>query len=326
MPAGSTSFAAFSELVSTTLPLMSKGISDNVSRHNALYRKLTENGRVDLVGGGHSIRETLDYQQNSTYTRYSGYDTLNISAVDVISSAEYPWKQASISIASSGFEINANSGPEQIINLAKAKIINARRSAANNQAVDIYSDGSLTDQITGIQAQIADTPTNTVGGISGATFPFWQNVVQSAAAPLQGGASITPSATTIESLWSVLYYRLTRGMDQPQLIIASQDYFSFYEASQVSYKNYADQKTAQGGFVNLKYKNAEVIFEGDAIIPSSHAYFINLDALKWVVHKNANWTQTEPRLATTQDAQAVFLLFMGNLVCNNRSLQGVQKA
>jgi hypothetical protein len=43
-----------------------------LSKHNALYRRLSEKGRLRLEDGGLSIVTPLDYQANSTYQRYSG--------------------------------------------------------------------------------------------------------------------------------------------------------------------------------------------------------------------------------------------------------------
>lgn len=60
-------FAVFSELVSTTYRNHRKDITDNVSKHNALYRKLTEGGRVRVEDGGLSIVCPLEYAENSTY-------------------------------------------------------------------------------------------------------------------------------------------------------------------------------------------------------------------------------------------------------------------
>lgn len=328
MPAGYTAFQAFTELVSTTLPQVSKTIADNVSKHNALYRRMSEKGNIEFVDGGYSIREILDYAQNPTVQWYSGYDPLNPAAVDVISAAEFVPRQAAVAIAASGYELNVNSGGRAIVKLAAAKLKNARNSAANFLASSLYGDGTLTNSIGGLGMLVADTPTNTAGGINANLFPFWQNKVQSVAAPIQGGGSISPlSATNIErDYYEPFWLYLTRGTDQPDLMVASIDHFRLYEASQISFKQYTSNQTAQGGFVSLRFKNADVIFEGDGIIPLAHTYFLNTDYIKLQVYKGANWTATEPRMSANQDAQVTYLLWMGNMTSNNRSLQGVAKA
>jgi hypothetical protein len=325
-PGQSTLFTAFTELVSTTFRNHSKDIKDNVSKHNAMYRRMVEKGRIRLEDGGLSIVCPLDYQANSTYQRYSGYDVLNINAVDVITAAEYPWRQVAVNVAASGLEIRTNKGKSQIINFVKAKIKNAQRSFANGLSVDFYSDGTASNQVNGLQAIIADSGVGTVGGINASTWAFWQNIVQSEAAPLQGGGAITPSMTTIESLMLPLWIALTRGMDMPDMIVMDNSLFTYYEQSQTSLKRYAPEDRGQGGMISMKYKNADVFFDSSGGIPTNHAYFINTDFLEVVVHRDANIEMMPELRSVNQDSVVIPALWMGNLVCSARFLQGVIKS
>lgn len=319
-------FNVFSELVSTTYRAHRKDIADNVTRHNALYRKLKETGKTRVEDGGLSIAEPLEYANNSTYTRYSGFDVLSINAVDVISAAEFPWRQVAVSIAVSGYEMRVNSGENRIINFVKAKVKNAQNSMANGLSVDLYSDGSAANQINGLQLLVQDNPSGAVGGINSSTYAFWQNAVQSAAAPLQGGAAITPSASTIESLMLPLWIRLTRGADTPDLIVMSDDYFTFFEQSQTSLKRYTADENGQAGMISMKYKTADVFFDSSGGIPAAHAYFLNTKYMDLVVHRDANMTMLDEVESINQDAMVKTIVWMGNATVSNRSLQGVMKA
>lgn len=316
----------FTELVSTTFRKHAKEIKDNVSKNNALLRRIYDKGNVRREDGGLTIVAPLDYAENNTYQRYSGYDVLNVGASDVISAAEYQWRQIAINVVASGLELRTNSGDTRIINLVKARLKNAIRTFKNNFSADIYSDGTLANQINGLQALVADAGTGTVGGIDSSTWTFWKNKVQSAAAPIQGGGAITPGSATMESLMLPLWLALTRGDDQPDLIVMDNNYFTFFEQSQTSIKRYTDSTKADAGFVALKYKGADVIFDGGSGIPTNHAYFLNTDYLELVVHKDADMTVMDEMKPYNQDAAVVPVLWMGNLVCSNRSLQGVQKA
>lgn len=322
--------STFTELVSTTFRNHAKDVKDNISRNNALYSRLTKKGQIRVEDGGLTIAQPLDYNANGTYQRYSGYDLLNIQQSDVISAAEYQWRQIALNVVASGLELRINSGGPQIIKLAKARIKNAMRTFKNNFSYDLYSDGTLPNQINGLQALVADAGTGTVGGIDSSTWTFWQNAVQSAAAPLQGGGAVTPSSTTIEaSLMLPLWLNQVRGDDKPDLIVSSNDYFSFYEASQVSIKRYTtdgDAGSADGGFTTLKYKNADVIFDGGSGIPAAHMYFLNTDYIELVVHRDANLSVQDQMQPYNQDAAVIPILWMGNMVVSNRRLQGVLKA
>lgn len=318
--------AIFTELVTTTFRKHSKDIKDNVSKNNALYRRLMEKGSPRKEDGGLSIVAPLDYANNSTYQRYSGYDVLNVGASDVLTSAEYQWKQIALNVVASGRELRTNNGDSRIINLAKARLKNAMRTFKNNFSADIYSDGTLPNQIGGLQVLVSDTGTGIVGGIDAGAWTFWRNTVQSAAAPIQGGGAITPGPTTMESLMLPVWLEQTRGDDQPDLIVADNTYFTFYEQSQTAIKRYTNDDTASGGFVSLKYKKADVIFDGGSGIPANHMYFLNTDYLEMVVHSQADLEVMDEMRPYNQDAEVIPILWMGNMVCSNRRLQAVIKA
>ena len=312
--------STFTELVSTTFRKHKKEIKDNLSNRNALLKYINKRGNTRKEDGGLTIATPLDYAANGTFQRYSDWDTLSIAASDVISAAEYQWRQIALNVVSSGRELRINSGDSRIINLAKAKIKNAIRTFNNNFSSDLYSSGSLTNQINGLQAIIADVNTNTVGGIDASTWTFWQNTVYDASVN-----SVTPSATTIENgLMLPLWLSLDRGPDdQPDLIVMSNNYYTFFESSQVSLKRYTDASKADGGFVTLKYKNADVLFDGNSGIPDSHAYFCNTNYLELCVHQYADLEIMDEMRPVNQDGAVVPILWMGNLTCSNRKQQGV---
>lgn len=312
--------STFTELVSTTFRKHRKEIKDNLSNRNALLKFIMKRGNYRKEDGGLTIATPLDYASNGTYQRYSDWDTLNIAASDVISAAEYQWRQIALNVVASGRELRINSGDSRIINLAKARIKNAIRTFNNSFSSDLYSAGSLSNQVNGLQAIIADTNTNTVGGIDASTWTFWQNTVTDASV-----LSVTPSATTIEnSLMLPTWLTVDRGPDdQPDLIVADNTYYQYYEASQTSIKRYMDSTKADGGLVSLKYKNADVMFDGNSGIPTTHMYFINTNYLELVVHQDADLEIMEDMRPINQDGSVIPILWMGNLTCSNRKQQAV---
>ena len=316
---------SFSEISAITFrKFKDKYLADNVTAHTALHQRLTEKGRVDLLDGGYEIQVPLEYAENGTYQRFSGFDTLNVAQSEVFTAANFPWKQIAINVVASGLEVRNNSGRSGVIKLVKNKLKNAMRTAGNNFSVDMYSDGTAANQINGLQALVSDAGTGTVGGINSTTFPFWKSKVQSAGAPLQGGGAITVSATTIESLMLPLWLSLTRGTDQPDLIVMDDSYFTFYDNSQTSLKRYTNTTDIKGGITSLKYRGADVVYDSDASgIPTAHAYFLNTDYVGLCAHKDCNWQEVEEKWSVNQDAQVLPILWQGNMTVSNRSLQGV---
>jgi hypothetical protein len=315
--------STFTELVSTTFRKHIGEIKDNLSNRNALLKYMMKKGQYRKEDGGLTIVTGLDYTSNSTYQRYSDWDVLNIAQSDVITSAEYQWRQIALNVVASGREMRINSGDSRIKSLAKAKMKNAIRTFNNNFSSDLYSSGTLTNQINGLQAIIADTNTNTVGGIDASVWSFWQNTVFDAS-----DNSVTPSATTIENQMMLpTWLTVDRGPDdQPDLIVADNTYYGFFETSQVSLKRYSGSESANAGFSTLKYKSADVLFDGNSGIPTNHMYFINTNYLELVVHQDADMEIMDEMRPINQDGAVIPILWMGNLVCSNRKLQAVIKA
>ena len=315
--------STFTELVSTTFRKHIGEIKDNLSNRNALLKYMMKKGQTRKEDGGLTIVTGLDYTSNSTYQRYSDWDVLNIAQSDVITSAEYQWRQIALNVVASGREMRINSGDSRIKSLAKAKMKNAIRTFNNNFSSDLYSSGTLTNQINGLQAIIADTNTNTVGGIDANVWSFWQNTVFDAS-----DNSVTPSATTIENQMMLpTWLTVDRGPDdQPDLIVADNTYYGYFETSQVSLKRYSSSESATAGFSTLKYKSADVLFDGNSGIPTNHMYFINTNYLELVVHQDADLEIMDEMRPINQDGAVIPILWMGNLVCSNRKLQAVIKA
>jgi hypothetical protein len=309
--------STFTEIVTTTLREHPDVVADNVSDHNALYRRLKQRGKIKKLDGGYEIVRPLDYAENATFQRYSGYDPLNISASDVLSAAKYAWVQSAINVTASGLELRQNSGKNQIIDLAAARVRNAMRTASNNMSVDMYSDGALTNQMGGLAHIIQNDGGGTVGGIVSTNFTFWKNKFNE--------HTSTPSASTIGLEMKELWLQLVRGTDKPDLIVSTHDFFTFFWSSLDDKQRYTSADEATAGFQALKFVTADVIYDSNDNFATTgqKMYFLNTNYLEFIVHKDANWTQLEEKNSVNQDAVVIPLISQHQLCTSNRSLQGV---
>lgn len=308
--------STFTEMVTTTLRNHPSEISDNVSNHNALYRRLQDKGQIKTLSGGYEIVRALDYAENSTFQRYSGYDTLNIGASDVLSAAKYDWVQSAVHVTASGREMRQNNSKEAIVNLVSARLKNAKRTASNNMSVDIYSDGLLSNQMGGLKHIVTSAGTGTVGGINSTTFSFWQNNFHEFAG--------TPSKTTIKLQMQTMWLELVRGGDKPDLVVSSHDFYTFYWDGLTDLQRYASSDKAVVGFNSLKFVDADVVFDSNTNFGTTDKvmYFLNTDYLELISHREANWSTLDEKTSVNQDAEVVPIIWMGQMVCSNRSLQG----
>lgn len=314
-----------SELVTTTLRSRTKRLADNVTKQTALLNRLRERGKVKPVSGGRTIVQELEYAENSTYMRYSGYEQLNISPSDVFSAAEYDWKQASVAVTISGLEQIQNAGPERIIDLLEARISNAEKTMMNNISADCYSDGTADGgkQIGGMQLLVSDTPNaGVVGGIDAATWSFWRNVAFNATT--DGGAAV--STANIQSYMNSVWVQLVRNTDKPDLIVADNEMWRLYLESLQAIQRITQVTEASAGFQSLKYMTADVVLDGGfgGAAPAKHMYFINSDYLFYRPSRDRNMeVQEGDRVPVNQDAIVKMVMFAGNMTTSNRFLQGV---
>ncbi len=320
-----TPSAVFTEMVTTTLRHSGTKVTDNVSEHNALLTTMKSRGKIKTVSGGYEIQEPLEYAENGTYQRYSGYDNLNTSASDVLTSAKYEWQQVALHVVASGRELRMNRAKEQMINLVQARKKNALNTAANNMSVDIYSDGALTNQINGLANLIQNDGQGTVGGIDAATYAFWRNQAREATGTNNADNPSVANAIALKADMNKLWLQTVRGKDKPDLIVASHDFYSLYETGEQQLQRYSDATLAQAGFDNIKYKSAAVIFDDNAnfATTSEKMYFLNCDYLYLIQHAEAQWTTDDEKKPTNQDAVVIPMYWMGNMACTNRARQGV---
>lgn len=311
--------SVFTEMVTTTLRNHPTEVADNVSANNALYSRLKKRGKIKALSGGYEIVRPLDYAENSTYQRYSGFDTLNVNASDVLTAAKYDWVQAAINVVASGRELRMNSGKEQLIDLAAARTRNAMRTAANNMSIDLYSSGALTNQMGGLANIIQTNGQGTVGGINSTTYSFWRNKFLEAT-----GTNLVTKAN-IKGFMNTLYLDLVRGSDKPDLIVSSHDFFAMYWESLQDLQRYAESDSATAGFKSLKYVDADVIFDSNSNFATTaeRMYFLNTNYLELVEHRDARWTTMDEKMSVNQDGVVIPMLWMGNLTCSNRALQGI---
>ena len=304
-----------SEIVTTTLRNRSRQLSDNVSNHNALLRRMRENGNQTTVTGRSIVRE-LEYAANGTVQFYSGYETLDVSPSDVLTAAEFEYKQLAGNVTISGLEQVKNSGTEAIINLLEARVNVLEKSMMNTLSTAIYSDGTGSDgkEVGGLQLVVADAGTGTVGGINSSTYTFWQNVQTTA-------SSNAFSTANVQADMNNIYLQLVRGADSPDLVMAGTNAYKAFLGSLQAIQRITSDDLANSGFTSVQYLNSDVVF--DDACNTDRMYFLNTDYLRMEVAAGRDFVPGEARMSVNQDALVTPMFWSGNLTCSNRALQGV---
>lgn len=317
------SFPNITDIATTTLESRSKQIADNVQKNNAILLRLSQKDKIKPVSGGRLIYQELSFAENANGGWYSGYDVLPVSPQDVLTAAEYNWKQYAVPVTISGLEELQNDGEAGIIDLLDGRIGVAEATMANAISVGLYGDGTGSGgkAITGLDAAVPQSPTSgTYGGINRATWSFWQSQVYDPAS--------TPTTTTILGYMNYLWSLCVRGSDHPDLIMAGNTIWGTFMGSLQYNQRFTDPKLAEAGFTTVKFMNADVVLDGGigGGATTTDMYFLNTNYLFLRPHRKRNMVPIgKRRVAVNQDAAVEILGWAGNLTCSGARFQGRAK-
>jgi len=316
-------FPNISDILTTSIENRSKKIADNVTNNNAFLRQMDKKGNIRTFPGGHKILQELSFAENSNAGWYTGYDLLPTGISDVISAAEFNIKMASVQVVISGLEQLQNAGREQMINMLEGRLRVAEDTLSNLLVGGLYSDGMANGgkQLDGLEAAVPlDPAQGTYGGITGSQFPFWQNQVQT-----------SPDTTTLQEDWTLLWSRLVRGMDHPDLIMTDGVGWTAYVNSLQNQQRFTNTNDADAGFSNIKFMAADVVLDGGIYsgslatgAPTATAFFLNTNYIHYRPHSSRNIVALFPnrRYATNQDAEVQIIAWAGNMTMSGRRYQG----
>lgn len=296
-------------LLSTTLSSIQKTLEDNIFVRYPLYFWLR--GKRKTLNGGASIVVPLMYAVNSTSKAYNAYDILDTTPQGGITAAQFTWKQYSASVSLSGRELRQNSGKEGIINLVEAKTTQAEMSLARTLDVDAWAASQATNAIGALPVIVDDT--GTVGDVAGASQTWWR------ATDTASGSFAARGLADMRALYNTIQNASSQD-GSPDFVISTQTVYEFYEAALQPQQRFTDEKMAGAGFQSLRYKAAPVTF--GANVPSGTMYMLKSDSLQLVVHAAANFATTEFVKPSNQDAKVAQILFMGEIITNNRRKLG----
>lgn len=286
-------------------PQLEKGVTNNIIKSNVLFAKLWDTAKT--ISGNGDIQFKILYGSNNggsydptTYVRdLSHKDKITMGRLKV---KYYEWTlRVEDALVADDVAKSAQFGA------VADEVESAQSTAKNALNADLFSDGSGT-KINGL-ADIFN-PT-TYAGVAVADLPAW------APGLLLSTVGSLTEATFIEHLNS-----LTRGADKPDLILTTSALYSAIVSTWFKGKVMlqADKGLLELGFDNVKYNGAVIAF--DESVTAGDMHFLNLNYLKLRTNKNRPLKLTPWREAESFPGIMSALGWHGNLVCNNRRMQG----
>lgn len=328
----------YNDLLTTTLRHYMRQLHDNIFNDIPLFWWLNKKGAKRLIDGGYEILTPLMYGKNETVGWYSGYDTLDTTPQEGMTMARSQWKQLAGSVSLSRKEERQNSGEHKLLSLLDSKVMQLEMSLKDeiNDALFAGLEGSTyatafgdsDDAVTSLETFMPHAaganPTSqsandygTVCYLSGeaGNQTWWRHSWHYC-------SGYATTATFAKAL-AHAYYLASFGSDHPDLVLCNLDAFEQYENNLVSQERFQPAKEAADvGFRTIQYKGASMIFDkamkGTVTTDDSMVYFINSKNMHLIVDKQTDFINTPFYRPPGQDARTSQILWMGNLVCNNR--------
>lgn len=331
-------------IVSTTYDAYRFTLIDNIFKSNPAMLEFKARGATRTEDGGVQIVEPLLYGKNNTIKSYEGYDTLDTTPQEGITSALFPWSQVAGSITISRKERRQNSGKHQIINLVSAKIKQCEMSMQEKFseyffAAGKYNASQTTKDPAGLLSMVAEVPGNfDVGAIDTSVETWFRNKVQG-----NGGTTLTwlsdtgdtPAAATGINALQTLYNNCSKGPGgMPKILLASQYLFEQYQSGVLPLARVpANQDAADLGFPNLRFNGSTLYWDENyrsaslttaaQTLTEAGCIMLNPDFISFVSDSQTEFIRTPFIRPANQDADTAQILWMGNMTVNNRRKHGI---
>ena len=284
--------------------------------NNALLMYLKKKGNTKPANGGSEILENILFAEAAAGGWYSGSEVLSTSETDVMTSANFAWKQHYALITMNGLEITQNKGKAKMHSLIEGKLASADAKMQNGIGAALFYSNteSAGKAIGGLQHIIADDPTTgTVGGIdaSVATNTWWRNYVFDFSV-----ATLTPGSSTILTALNTSFLNTNRGTEKVDLVLGGTTYFGYFEGALQANQRFLDAELGKAGFEAYRYKTAMVMHDPNC--SATRMYGINTDTVSFRPDPDRNFTQGDKVKPVNQDMFAVPMWWTGNITCRSR--------
>jgi len=352
--APSTNTVYYDALLSTTLAAYRKVMVDNIFKDSAFLAYLRMSNAVRKQDGGERIAVPLMYGTNSTVKTVGGYETLDTTPQDGMTTAFYEWAEVAGTISISRKEERQNAGEGRLLNLLEQKIKQAEmsmREKLNNDLLlgTVSSSTFVPETSSGGNVGLLPlgyflrklnrtdpTTGGNVGNISGASYSWWRHRTANIGSNgTQTGNDFALNATTylgLEQALKRMYNYCSRGSGgSPDLVVFDQISYEIYESAMGQRQRYQNTQMADMGFDNIKLRGATCIWDevtpdvqtGTAAITKGSAFFVNTNFYNLTIDSQTDIITTPFVEPENQTAKTAKILFMGNATCSNLRKLGV---
>lgn len=354
MPATSRTIS-YDALLTSTLDNYKDKLTDNIFSSCVLLAAIKSEGGYETRDGGDKIKVPLMYGKTPV-TSYSGYDVLDTTPADGMTSGFFDWRQIATPIAISRIEERKNSGQAQLFDLLKAKIQQAELSLSEEINYQLlgktpasgtaFSSGNGGKDLDPLPLIVPKDPTAsvTVGNVNQNTNSWWRsrsvdgstNGATTKDAGALRGFDLNTWVELFMGLRALYNYASRGGGGSPNMVLTDQAGYETFEAGLADKTRYTQVSKGSLAFDNIMYKAGCPMY-WDEMVPdlengvdftsssfaTSTYFMLNTKFLKFIVDSQTNFMTTPFTKPENQDAKVAHIMLYGNLACTNRRKQGV---
>lgn len=325
--------------LTATLFNYKKTLEDAISTSNAFFYALKKSpqGYKKVTDIGDRMAMPLMYELGNADS-YSGYDTLDTTPSDGLTTAFFNWSQAAVPISLSGLEKKQNRGDAKIIDLLEAKMMQAElglqdffnrrllQGAGGSTITTAYSSpmngSTFVDPLPKI-VMYDPTTAVTVGNIAQGTYTWWRN------------QTTNMNATTYKGYLKqlrTLRNNCAKGPGGgPDIILGTQGAQELYVAALADMSRNTSYTKADIPFDNVEFFGGAFVwdefvpdaFSGTVTQTKDTVYMLNTKYWGLRVDSETDFSTTPFITPENQDASTAHILWLGGVGCSNRRKQGV---
>lgn len=308
----------------------------------AAKEKLTTpvKGEYTTTIQGFTHDDTVQYA-NPANTKRASYQWKEIHAGISCTLTELKMEGISVVDSLNSAETSEHSERELVVltGILSEKIDDMEEGSARGFNEMLWLDGSQdAKQVPGIRSIITENPSiGVVGGLSGATLPWWRNRARTASFNSTLGTATDGRLTMNVANGGALlqffqgeYRQLRRYGGSPDLWLAGSAMIDAIETELRANGRYTDdgfsmKKSADGGMADISFKGNRIIYDPtlDDLGFSKYLYVIDTKAIRLRPMEGEDWKQHTPARPAQQYVMYRAKTWTGALDCNRRNGSGV---
>lgn len=267
-------------ILASTLNEYREGLQEQWVQNNILLKHMEKDAK-DVIDGGISIIENLEYDDNSTVAWVGKTGTVSVAEDQFLTQARFIWATIAGAVTLYDHDLAQNTGKNQLFSLMEAKTRNLQRTFDDqlerallaSSTPDVNTVNSLYDIV-----DSSDPSLGSLGDIARATYTWWQATeTASGSMATQGLEDIRTAAATVAR----------SGSDPVSLHICTQTLYTAYQARLTPFERMTSKAKGDVEFDSLTFANKPVEFSFAA--QSGLWVGLNTKYLRFRINKNMNF-------------------------------------